>query len=130
MEIYNENMQPIESPDLSKGWLEAKKRTVEHEAIIGVKEVGHHEVIAKYANGGKDVVWVVDVPGVEAKEAWTEDVAYQVYHPYTQEELDKMNAPTAEEKEKTLLKAQIQALSERNDFMEDCIAEMASVVYA
>ena len=38
--------------------------------------------------------------------------------------------PTADEKEKTLLKAQIQALSERNDFLEDCVAEMASVVYA
>ena len=38
--------------------------------------------------------------------------------------------PTAEEKEKTLIKAQIQALSERNDFLEDCVAEMASVVYA
>jgi hypothetical protein len=38
--------------------------------------------------------------------------------------------PTAEEKEKTLLKAQIQALSERNDFLEDCVAEMASIVYA
>lgn len=38
--------------------------------------------------------------------------------------------PTQEEKEKTLIKAQIQALSERNDFLEDCVAEMASVVYA
>ena len=38
--------------------------------------------------------------------------------------------PTAEEKEKTLLKAQIQALSDRNDFLEDCVAEMASIVYA
>ena len=38
--------------------------------------------------------------------------------------------PTAEEKEKTLIKAQIQALSERNDFLEDCVAEMASIVYA
>lgn len=38
--------------------------------------------------------------------------------------------PTVEEKEKTLIKAQIQALSERNDFLEDCVAEMASVVYA
>lgn len=37
---------------------------------------------------------------------------------------------TADEKEKTLLKAQIQALSDRNDFLEDCVAEMASVVYA
>ena len=29
-----------------------------------------------------------------------------------------------------MLKAQIQALSDRNDFVEDCIAEMAAVVYA
>lgn len=34
------------------------------------------------------------------------------------------------ESEKKLLKAQIQALSDRNDFMEDCIAEMATIVYA
>ena len=30
----------------------------------------------------------------------------------------------------TLLRAQVQALSERNEFMEDCIAEMAEMVYA
>lgn len=38
--------------------------------------------------------------------------------------------PTAEEKERKLLKAQIQALSDRNDFLEDCVAEMAGIVYA
>ena len=38
--------------------------------------------------------------------------------------------PTAQEKERTLLKAQIQALSDRNDFLEDCMAEMAGIVYA
>ena len=38
--------------------------------------------------------------------------------------------PTEDEKERTLLRAQIQALSDRNDFLEDCLAEMASVVYA
>lgn len=34
------------------------------------------------------------------------------------------------ESEKKLLTAQVQALSDRNDFMEDCIAEMAAIVYA
>ena len=29
-----------------------------------------------------------------------------------------------------MLKAQIKAISDRNDFVEDCIAEMAAVVYA
>ena len=32
--------------------------------------------------------------------------------------------------ENFLLKAQIQAMSDRNDFIEDCIAEMAMQVYA
>lgn len=47
-------------------------------------------------------------------------------------DFDARPAPesTAEEKERTLLKAQIQALSERNDFLEDCMAEMAGIVYA
>lgn len=34
------------------------------------------------------------------------------------------------EKENTLLRAQVQAMSDRNDFIEDCIAEMAEIVYA
>lgn len=34
------------------------------------------------------------------------------------------------ENEKKLLTAQLQALSDRNDFVEDCIAEMAAIVYA
>ena len=29
-----------------------------------------------------------------------------------------------------MLKAQLKAISDRNDFIEDCIAEMATVVYA
>lgn len=32
--------------------------------------------------------------------------------------------------ENVLLKAQIQALTNQNDFLEDCITEMAQVVYA
>lgn len=121
MEIYGENMQPIENPDLSKGWLEPKSRTVEHAAIIGVKEVGHYKTVAEYANGGKDVAWVVDVPGVEAKEAWTEEVAYQVYHPYTQEELDKI----AEEKAKPSVEQRVEALEAAND---DIILMMADMI--
>ena len=32
--------------------------------------------------------------------------------------------------ENKLLRAQVQAQTERSDFIEDCIAEMAGVVYA
>lgn len=38
--------------------------------------------------------------------------------------------PTEEDKVRKLLKAQIQALSDRNEFLEDCVAEMAGIVYA
>ena len=34
------------------------------------------------------------------------------------------------EAEKRLLTAQVKALSDRNDFVEDCLAEMAGVVYS
>ncbi len=54
----------------------------------------------------------------------------------TQEEMDADYAarpepePTEEEKEKTLMNAKIQALVDRNEFLEDCVAEMAAVIYA
>ena len=35
---------------------------------------------------------MTDVPGVEAKPAWDEEIPIQIYHPYTQEELDRMEA--------------------------------------
>lgn len=36
----------------------------------------------------------------------------------------------AKETEIRLLKAQLQAATERQDFLEDCIAEMAAAVYS
>lgn len=96
--IYNENMERIENPDLTLGYLKPGTRTVHHDTVEGVTEVWHYETIAEYPNGGKDVRKVVDVPGVEAKPAWDEDIPIQIYVPYTQEELDRMeeerNKPT------------------------------------
>ena len=139
-EIYNEDMEPIENPDLSLGYLTPSSRTVHHDAVNEVTEVWHYKTVAEYQNGGKDVEKVIDVPGVEAQPAWDEEIPIQIYHLYTQEELDRMeeekNKPSQEyriaqlETEKKLLTAQVQALSDRNEFMEDCIAEMAALVYA
>lgn len=58
-----------------------------------------------------------------------------VYDPLPEPE-PEIPAPTAEERitelesDKKLMDAQIQALSDRNDFLEDCIAEMATIIYA
>ena len=92
MEIYNESMERIENPDLTLGYLKPGARTEHHEAVEGVTEVWHYETVAEYPNGGKDVRKVVDVEGVEAKPAWDEEIQIQIYVPYTQEEMDRMEA--------------------------------------
>jgi hypothetical protein len=105
-EIYNQNMEKIENPDLSFGYLIPSTRMEHHEAVPGVEEVWHYETIAEYPNGGKDVQKVIDVPGVQAQEEWDEEIQIQIYVPYTQEELDRMeaekNKPTQEERIKAL----------------------------
>lgn len=102
MKIYNQNMEPIENPDLSLGYLKPSIRTEHHEAVEGVEEVWHYEIIAEYPNGGKDVLKVIDVPGVQAQLAWDEEIPIQIYIPYTPEELDRMeeekNKPTQEQR--------------------------------
>ena len=92
MESYNENMELIENPDLSFGYLKSGTRTVHNDAVEGVQEVWHYETVSEYPNGGKDVHKVVDVPGVEAKPARDEGIPIQIYVPYTQDELDRIDA--------------------------------------
>ena len=58
-----------------------------------------------------------------------------IYDPLPEPE-PEIPTPTEEERiielesDKKLMDAQIQALSDRNDFLEDCIAEMATIIYA
>lgn len=107
MEIYNEQMELIENPNLEMGWLEDSFRTVHHPATEAVPEVWHHEVIAEYPNGGKDVRKVIDVPGVEAQDAWDEEIQIQIYIPYTQEELDAVEAKKNEPTQDDRIEAQV-----------------------
>ena len=81
----------LETPDLEKGYLTEERRFVaHHEAVEAIAEEGHWETIAQYRNGGKDVDWVVDVPGVEAAEAWDEYEDIYRYIEYTEAELAEM----------------------------------------
>lgn len=74
MRIFDINDNEIESPDLTKGYLKADKLFIaHHKAVEAVAEKGHYKVIAEYPEtGGKDFEWVIDVAGVEAKDAWDE----------------------------------------------------------
>ena len=120
MEIYNENMELIENPDLSLGYLKNSVRTEHHEAVEGVTEVWHYETVAEYPNGGKDVRKVVDVPGVEAQAAWNEEIPIQIYVPYTQEELDRMEA----ERNKPTMADRLIALEEENIQLKEALSAL------
>lgn len=98
MRVLNEDKTlELTEYDLEKGYLVDDEIEVPHEAVVvhheavaHVEEQGHYEVIREYPNGGKDVMWVVDVPYVEGNEAYDEEVkpAYtsleqiKVYIPY------------------------------------------------
>ncbi len=112
-EIYNEAMERIENPDLTLGHLMPGTRTEHHEAVHGVAEEWHYETIAEYPNGGKDVKKVVDVPGVQARDAWDEEIPILIYVPYTQEELDAIEA----EKNKLTQEERIAALEEQIEML-------------
>ena len=118
-EIYNEQMELIENPDLTLGYLKPDTRTEHHEAVEGVTEVWHYETVAEYPNGGKDVRKVVDVPGVAAQAAWDEEIPTQIYVPYTQEELDRMEA----ERNKPTQLDRIQAQALYTALMTDTLIE-------
>ena len=125
-EIYNEQMERIEHPDLTLGYLRPGMRTEHHDAVEGVTEVWHYETVAEYPNGGKDVQKVVDVPGVEAKPAWDEEIPIQIYGPYTQEELDRIEA----ERNRPTMEERIAQLESQNETLLECLLEMSEIVYA
>ena len=107
MRILDENNVEITAPDLTRGHLvEEEVFVAHHPAVEEVPEQWHYETIQEYPGGGKDVVKVVDVPGVEAKDAWDEYETIKRYVPYTEEELaaleEARNKPTLESRVETL----------------------------
>lgn len=124
MDMYDERGNPVTDYDPAKGRLEIQKRIHHHEAVKAVEEQGHWEIVAEYPEtGGKDVQWVVDVPGVEAQEAWDEEETYWLYIPYTEEKLAQMeadrNQPTPEERVKELEEALELLLSGATEVTKD-----------
>lgn len=125
MNTFDKEMNFIESPDLEKGYLTEKTIELTWNYVLESEEEGHWEVVAEYPEtGGKDVEWTVDVPEVghwDAKykdgkpvdmehydgeeqpdESWdkttvcTTPWTYQLYTPYTEEELEQIAAENAE----------------------------------
>ena len=111
MKIIDENGAAIENPDLTLGYLVDDTEPVEHPAVEGVEEVSHYETVAEYPNGGKDVQRVVDVPGVPARPAWTEQLPIKRYIRYTAEELAAQEEARKKQEAKDKLPETVAALN-------------------
>lgn len=137
MNVFDNEMNYIESPDLSLGYLTKKTTKLIWNYILESEEEGHYETIQEYPNGGKDVEWIVDVPEVghwetkyedgtlvdmehydgdeQPDESWDHTVEYTTYWDYnlytlyTEEEL----AQIEKEKEKEQLLIQLGDLEQK-----------------
>lgn len=137
MKIIDENGAVIETPDLTLGYLVDETEPMEHPAVEGVDEVSHYETVAEYPNGGRDVRKVIDVPGVPAQAAWTEQIPVQRYIRYTSEELAAQEEARKKQEAKDKLPETVAALQEDNKTLKEdnamlkqCLMEMSEIVYA
>ena len=137
MKILDETGAVIENPDLTLGYLADDTEPLEHPAQEGVAEVAHYETVAEYPSGGRDVQRVVDVPGVPARPAWTEQLPIKRYIRYTAEELaaqeearKKQEAMDKLPETVAVLQEDSKTLKEENAMLKQCLMEMSEIVYA
>ena len=104
-------------PDLEAGYLVDDVEVVHHDAVEGTAPQWHRET-AKLPDGslaiyyrdgkeiGRDMVKVIDVPGVDPQPAWDEEVPVMRYIRYTADELAqrKEQAEAARKRQEALNK--------------------------
>lgn len=99
MKIIDENGAVLTTElDLEAGYLVEDVEVIHHDAVEGTAPQWHRET-AKLPDGslaiyyrdgkeiGRDMVKVIDVPGVDPQPAWDEEVPVMRYIRYTAEEL-------------------------------------------
>ena len=104
MKIIDENGAVLTTePDLEAGYLVEDVEVTHHNAVEGTAPQWHRET-AKLPDGspaiyyrdgkeiGRDMVKVIDVPGVDPQPAWDEEVPVMRYIRYTAEELAQRKA--------------------------------------
>ena len=125
MKIIDETGAVVENPDLTLGYLTDDTQPLEHPAQEAVAEVAHYETVAEYPSGGRDVQRVVDVPGVPARPAWTEQLPIKRYIRYTAEELAAQEEERKKAEAREKLPERVDALETAND---DIILMMADLI--
>ena len=73
---------------------------------------------------------VIDVPGVPAQAAWTEQVPVQRYIRYTAEELAAQEEARKKVEAREKLPERVDALQKENEMLKQCLLEMSEIVYA
>ena len=125
MKIIDETGAVVGNPDLTLGYLTDDTQPLEHPAQEAVAEVAHYETVAEYPSGGRDVQRVVDVPGVPARPAWTEQLPIKRYIRYTSEELAAQEEARKKAEAREKLPERVDALETAND---DIILMMADLI--
>ena len=125
MKIIDETGAVVENPDLTLGYLTDDTQPLEHPAQEAVAEVTHYETVAEYPSGGRDVQRMVDVPGVPARPAWTEQLPIKRYIRYTAEELAAQEEAHKKAEAREKLPERVDALETAND---DIILMMADLI--
>ena len=110
MKIIDETGTVVENPDLTLGYLTDDTQPLEHPAQEAVAEVAHYETVAEYPSGGRDVQRVVDVPGVPARPAWTEQLPIKRYIRYTADQLAAQEEARKKQEAKDKLPETVAAL--------------------
>ena len=130
MKIIDETGAVVENPDLTLGYLTDDTLPLEHPAQEAVAEVAHYETVAEYPSGGRDVQRVVDVPGIPARPAWTEQLPIKRYIRYTAEELAAQEEERKKAEAREKLPDTVAALQKENEMLKQCLLEMSEIVYA
>ena len=128
-------------PDLEAGYLVEDVEVTHHDAVEGTAPQWHRET-AKLPDGspaiyyrdgkeiGRDMVKVIDVPGVDPQPAWDEEVPIQRYIKYTQDELDEQARQQEHETKMAQMPETVAALQKENEMLKQCLLEMSETVYA
>ena len=95
MRVFNaEKTTELFDCDLEKGHLISDKLFIKrHPEEPEIPAVKHREV-KNFPNGGASAEWVIDVPAVPAKPAWDEYEDIQIYIPYSEQELARIEICT------------------------------------
>ena len=123
-------------PDLEAGYLVEDVEVVHHDAVEGTAPQWHRET-AKLPDGslaiyyrdgkeiGRDMVKIIDVPGVDPQPAWDEEVPVMRYIRYTAEELAAQEEARKKAEAREKLPERVDVLETAND---DIILMMADFI--